>query len=238
MTSTRRTAIAAGVLFLATHVTSVTALVIYGPVLKYSGYIAGAGPDTPVLLGVLLEVVLALAIVGTGVALYPVVKRQNEGAALGYVALRTLEAGVIAVGVVPLLAIVTLRQDGSGGPGAIGLGDALVSFHNWTFLIGPSFVCGTNTALLAYLLYRSGLVPRFIPVLGLIGGPLVFTSGVTQLFGLFGQFSAPVAAMAVPVFAWEICLAVYLIARGFRATAEVARPATAPLVAGAQPVPA
>lgn len=215
MTSTRRTAIAVGVLFLITHVTSIAALALYGPVLNHSD-----GPDTQVLLGALLEVVLALAIVGTAVAIFPVVKRQHEGIALGYVGLRTLEAGVIAVGVVPLLSIVTLRQNLTDTTGAATVERAMVAFHNWTFLVGPSFVCGTNTVLLAYLLYRSGLVARFIPVLGLAGGPLVFASGAAQLFGLYGQFSAWSGIAAVPVFAWEICLAVSLIARGFRPAAE------------------
>jgi hypothetical protein len=220
MTSSRRTAVVVGVLFLITHVTSVPALLLYGPVLNHSEYIVGSGPDGHVLLGAFLEVILALAIVGTGVAVYPIVKGQNESVALGYVGLRTLEAGVIAAGIVPLLAIVTLRQDLTSGAD-VALGSALVSFHNWTFLIGPSFVCGTNTVLLAYLLYRSGLVPRFIAVLGLVGGPLVFASGAAQLFGLYEQISAWSAIAAVPVFAWEICLAVYLIARGFRPSARL-----------------
>lgn len=221
MASTRRSAIAAGVLFLITHFTAIAAVILYEPILAHPGYIVGAGPDTQVLLGVVLDVVLALAIVGTAVALFPVVKRQNEGIALGYVGLRTLEAGVIAVGVVPLLAVVTLRQDltEAAGPGAMTLGSALVAFHNWTFLVGPSFVCGTNTVLLAYLLYRSGLVPRFIAVLGLVGGPLVFASGAAQLFGLYEQVSVWAGLTAAPVFAWEICLAFYLILKGFRPSA-------------------
>jgi hypothetical protein len=216
MSSTRRTAVVAGVLFLITHVTSVGAVLVYGPVLHDPDPL-GSGSDTGLLVGVLLEVFLALAIVGTAVALHPVVKRQNEGVALGYVGLRTLEAAVIAVGVVPLLALVTLRQDLMGAAADAGtLGSILVSLHNWTFLVGPSFVCGTNTVLLAYLLYRSGLVPRFIPVLGLVGGPLVFASGTAQMFGLIDQISVWAGIGAVPIFAWEICLAVYLIAKGFR----------------------
>jgi hypothetical protein len=236
MTSTRTTAVVAGVFYLVTHVTSVAALALYGPVLNHSDYIIGPGPDTQVLLGAFLEVILALAIVGTAVTLYPVVKRQNEGVALGYVGLRTLEAGIIAVGVVPLLAIVTLRQDlaGTTGADATTLGTALVAFHNWTFLVGPSFVCGTNTVLLAYLLYRSGLVPRFIPVLGLVGGPLVFASGAAQMFGIYEQISVWAAIAAVPVFAWEVCLALYLILKSFRPSAA-ARLATAPVVADAHP---
>jgi hypothetical protein len=224
MTSIRRTALVAGILFVITHVTSITARLLYLPALSDPGYILGPGPDAPVLLGAFLDVVLVLAIVGTGVALYPVVRRHNEGAALGYAGLRILEAGVITAGIAALLALVTLRQDlgPAAAADATALGSALVAFNNWTFLIGPSFVCGTNTTVLAYLLLRSGLVPRFIPVIGLIGGPLVFASGAAQMFGLYEQVSAWAALTALPVFAWEICLAFYLIARGFR-PAAVAR---------------
>jgi hypothetical protein len=233
MTSLRNIAIATGVLYLVTHVTSVTGLLLYGPILNNAGYIIGAGPDTQVLVGAFLEAILVLAIVGTGVALFPVVKKQHEGIALGYVGLRTLEAGIIAVGVVPLLVVVTLRQQLAGTAGAdtatlVALGNALVAFHNWTFLLGPSYVCGTNTVVLAYLLYRSGLVPRFIPVLGLVGGPLVFASGAAQMFGLYEQISVWAAIAAVPVFAWELALATWLIAKGFNASAmAVAAPNTA-----------
>ena len=218
MTTNRRIAIAAGALFLATHVTSITARALYLPVLNNPAYIEGAGQDGQVFLGALLEVLLALTIVGTGVALYPVIKRQNEGVALGYVALRTLEAGVIAVGVLPLLAIVTLRQDLTdlAATDSTPLASALAAFNKWAFLVGPSLILGTNTALLAHLLYRSSLVPGFISILGLIGGPLVFASGIAQMFDAYEQVSVWAGVGALPVFAWEICLAVYLIAKGFR----------------------
>jgi hypothetical protein len=209
--------------------------VLYGPVLNHADYIVGPGPDTRVLVGAILEIILAMANIGTAVTLFPVVKRQNEGVALGYVGLRTLEAGIIAVGVVPLLTIVTLRQNLTGTADAVAIGRTLVGFHNWTFLIGPGLVLGINTVLLAYVLYRSGLVARFIPVLGLVGGPLVFASSAATLFGVYQQVSVWAGIAAVPVFAWEICLALYLIIKGFR-PAALARLATTPVVAHAEPV--
>ncbi|MGW7256560.1 DUF4386 domain-containing protein [Streptomyces sp. NPDC054834] len=235
MTSTRTTATAAGVLFLVTHVTSVTALALYGPVLNNKHYITGSGPETQVVLGALLEVLLALAIVGTAVALFPVVKRTNESVAFGYVGLRTLEAAVIAVGVVPLLAVITLRHDAPTQPGTVPLGEAMIALHNWTFLVGPSLVCGTNTVLLAYLLHRSRIVPRFISTLGLIGGPLVFASGTAQMFGLIDQISAWAALAAIPVFAWEICLALFMLIKGFRTPLDEAHAAPAPIPSTLQP---
>ena len=224
MNSTRRTAVIAGVLYFVTHVTSIGALALYGPVLDNSGYVIGSGTDTRVLLGAFLEVILALAIVGTAVTLFPVVRRQNEGVALGYVGLRTLETAVITVGIVSLLAIVTLRQHVAGDPGTdtaglITFGRGMVAVHDWTFLLGPNFVLGTNTVLMAYLMYRSGLVPRFIGVLGLVGGPLIFASATAELFGLYEQVSVWGAVTAIPVFAWEICLATYLVVKGFRPAA-------------------
>jgi hypothetical protein len=229
----RRIAIAAGVLYLVTHVTSVAALILYGPVLKSPDYIVGPGADARVLVGALLEVFLALAIVGTAVTLFPIVKRENEGIALGYVGLRTLEAATIIVGVVSLLAVVTLRQQHAESPGAgtaslVPIGRALVSLHDWTFLAGPNFVLGINTVLLAYLLYRSRLLPRFIPILGLIGGPLVFLVALGVLFGLYKQVSVIGAVSAIPAFAWELSLAFWLIIKGFNASALDALPRNVP----------
>ncbi len=241
MAAARRLAIAAGVCYLLTHVTSVPAAFLYGPVLNDPGYIAGPGPDARVLWGGLLEVLCALGIVGTAVALFPVVRRHNEGGALGYVGLRTLEAGIIAVGVVPLLAVVTLRQQLAGAGGAdsatlVALGRALVAAHTGTVLLGPGLVCGVNTVVLASLLYRSGLVPRFIPVLGLVGGPLVFAYNTARLFGVSEQALSWAALGVVPIFAWEVSLALRLIAKGFNASAiapEPARPATKEVLSAA-----
>lgn len=224
MASSRKIAIAAGVLYLITHVTSIGAHFLYGPILNNAGYITGAGADAQVMVGVLFEVILALAVVGTAVALFPVVKRQNEGVALGYVGLRTLEAGVIAVGVVPLLAVITLRQHLAVTAGAspeplLAASSALVSFHHWTFLVGPGFICGTNTVLMAYLMYKTGLVPRFIPVLGLIGGPLIFAYNTALMFGLVEQISVWAAVAVIPIFSWELTLACWMIIKGFKPTA-------------------
>ena len=223
-TSPRKLALAAGLCYLITHVTVVGAAFLYGPILNNVRYITGSGPDTHVLMGAFFEIICALAIVGTAVALFPVVKRQNEGGALGYVGLRTLEAGIIAVGVVPLLAVVTLRQHLAGTAGTdpatlVTLGNAFVEFHNWTEVLGQGLVVGVNTVLMAYLLYRSGLVPRFIPVLGLVGGPLVFAYHTAKMFGISEQILVWAAIGVIPIFAWELTLAIWLIAKGFKPAA-------------------
>lgn len=231
----RKLAIAAGVLYLITHVTVIGAAILYDPILNDTNYItgSGSGPDTQVLVGAFFEVILAMAIVGTAVALFPVVKRHNEGVALGYMGLRTLEAGIIAVGVVPLLAVVTLRQQLAGTVGTVGavvtdpatlitLGNAFVELHNWTVLLGQGLVVGVNTVLMAYLLYRSGLVPRFIPVLGLVGGPLVFAYNTAKMLGISEQITPLAGILVIPIFAWEVSLAIYLIAKGFKPSAITA----------------
>jgi hypothetical protein len=219
MASTRATARIAGACYLVTHVTSVAALVLYAPVLNQPGYVTGGGADTRVLAGGWLEVVLTLAIVGTAVALYPVTRRHNRGLAIGYVGLRTLEAATIATGIVSLLAVVTLRQQaGAGNAALVAVGQGLVAVHNWTFLLGPNFVCAADTAVLAWLMWRSRLIPRFIAGLGLAGGPLLFVSATAVLFGVFKQVSLPGAIAPLPVFAWELGLALFLIFTGFKAT--------------------
>jgi hypothetical protein len=228
--STRRLAIAAGVCFLITHVTSVGAPFLYGSVLNGAGFITGPGPDTGVLLGALFEIILAMANIGTAVALFPVVKRWHEGVALGYVGLRTLEGAIIAVGVLPLLAVVTLRQHLGSTTGAdtatlATIGNALVALHNWTFILGPGLVCGVNTVLMAYLMYRSGLVPRIIPVLGLVGGPLVFAYNTGLMFGVSQQIAAWAVILVLPIFTWEVSLALWMIIKGFKPAAFDPKPA-------------
>ena len=230
MDTTRKLAIAAGVCYLITHVTSVSAPFLYGPILNHTGYVLGSGADTRVVLGAFLEIILAMANIGTAVALFPVVKRWGEGLALGYVGLRTLEGGIIAVGVLPLLAVVTLRGHLAGATGTdtaalVALGQSLVAVHNWTFILGPGLVCGVNTVLMASLMFRSRLVPRVIPVLGLVGGPLVFAYNAAVLFGLSAHIPAWVAIGVIPIFAWEVSLALWLIIKGFRPAALAATPA-------------
>jgi hypothetical protein len=174
-----------------------------------------------VLLGGFFELVLVAAIVGTGVTLYPIVRNQSQSVALGYLCTRLLEAVVILVGIVGVLSAVTLRQDLAGTPGTdsaalVAVGKSLVAIHDWTFLLGPNFLLGANSLLLAYLMYRSRLVPRLIAALGLIGGLLICVSATAVMFGLYEQVSTVGTVAALPVFAWEVSLAVYLIVKGFR----------------------
>ena len=213
MDSLRKTALVAGVFYLITFV-SIPTLFLYGPV-KEPNYIVGSGPDTAVLVGGILEMIVALAGIGTAVALYPVVKRQNEGVALGFVGIRTLEAATIFAGVVSLLSIVTLRQAGAGAD-ALVTGQALVAQYDWTFLLGQALLPAVNAVLLGSLLYQSRLVPRVLPVLGLIGAPLLIASVTAKYFGIYDELSAWSALAALPIAVWEFSLGVYLTVKGFK----------------------
>lgn len=225
--SQRGIALIAGVLFVITFVTSIPALLLYGPVLDV-GYITGGGADTRVLSGAFLELLLIVANIGTAVVLFPILKRESETLALGYVTARIAECAFIAVGILSVLSVVTLRQDlaGSGsGPATLDtVGRSLVAIKDWTFLLGPGFVVGIgNGLILGYLMYRSGLVPRWMAMLGLVGGPLICVSGIAVLFGGIEEGGAGQVIATIPEFLWELSLGVYLIAKGFRASPITAR---------------
>jgi Domain of unknown function (DUF4386) len=219
----RKVALIAGVFFVITFVTSIPALLLYDPVLNDPNYITGAGADTRVLLGAFLELILIIANIGTAVVLFPILKRQSESIALGFVTARLVESAFIAVGILSVLAVVTLRQDLAGAgsdPATLDtVGRSLVAIKDWTFLLGPGFVVGVgNGLLLGYLMYRSGLVPRRMAMLGLVGGPLICASGIAVLFGGIDKGSVVQGIATIPEFAWELSLGIYLIAKGFKSS--------------------
>jgi hypothetical protein len=218
----RRIAFLAGALYLITFASSIPArFVLLDPVLSDPEYVVGPGGDTGVLVGGLLDMVNALACIGTAVVLFTVVKRQNETVALGFVTSRVLEAAIISVGVVSLLSVVTLRQDLAGTAGAeegslVTVGASLVAVYDWTFLFGPNVMAAVNALLLGSLMYRSGLVPRAIPLMGLIGGPLLLASVTGIVLGTHGLDSGAHVIAAAPIFFWELSLGVYLVVKGFK----------------------
>jgi hypothetical protein len=222
MTSMRKTALAAGALYLLTFV-SIPTLFIYAAV-KSPNYITGPGPDTAAVIGVILEMIVGLAGIGTAVALFPVLKRQNEGVALALIGSRVLEAATIFAGVAIILSIVTLRQTGAGA-GALVMSHTLVTMYNRTFLIGQSFMPVVDDLLLGVLLYRSRLVPRILPVLAFIGAALLVTSDIGVLFNLFGQKSALGTVPSLPIALFEFSLGVWLVIKGFNPKASASLPA-------------
>ena len=210
-----------GWLFLVTYVTSITAKLALYPPLFEGDYVTGPGQDTRVLWGAVSEAVLIIANIGSATFLWPVLKRQHESLAMSYVAARIMESVFIAVGILSVLTVVTLRQTHAGGDaGATGLtvaGDAFITLQEWTFGLGPSFVVGVgNGLILGYLMYRSRLVPRKLAALGLVGGPLIILSGAAVMLGIIELGSAWQNVAAGPEFFWELGLGIYLVVKGFK----------------------
>jgi hypothetical protein len=220
----RKIAMAGGVLYLITFVASIPAVQLYHSVLHHSNYIVTKGSNTPLLWGASLEIITALAGIGTAVALYPVTKRFSQTGAIGFVTSRVLEAALIMVGVLSLLSIATLRGAATGADATslVTTGRALVALHNWTFLLGPGLMAGINATFLASVMYKSRLVPRIIPIVGLIGAPLILISDAGTLFGGWAQLSVPAAFLGAPIFVWELSLGCWLTFKGFKPAALTA----------------
>ena len=227
----RRTARIAGVLYLLTFV-SIPTLALYEPVKEHADFVLGAGSDTGVLWGALSEVVVGLCGIGTAVVLFPVLKRQSETAALGLVAARLLETSLIFVGVISLLSIVTLRTDVAGTAGTdptslVTTGHSLAAVYNWTFLLSQSLMPVACDLLLGYLLYRSALVPRILPLVALVGAPLLLVSDIAVFFGAYDRVSPLAGLAALPVAAFEFSLGVWLVVKGFNPSSPVLAQPTA-----------
>jgi hypothetical protein len=225
MDSMRKTALVVGVLFILTFITSIGGVIAYGPVLSDPNYITGAGADTRVFLGALLELFLIITNIGCATVLFPLLKRQGEGLALSYVAARIMECTFILVGLLSLLAIVTLRQTATAADAGslVLIGKTLRAIHDWTFLLGPGFADGIGTGLiLGYLMYRSGLVSRRMALFGVVGGPLLAASGIAVLMGVIPRGSAVQGILTIPEIVWELFLGLWLTFKGFKSLPVVA----------------
>ncbi|HSC51918.1 MAG TPA: DUF4386 domain-containing protein [Gaiellaceae bacterium] len=226
-----------GVLFLITFVTSILGLWLYQPVLDDPvGYVAGAGQNNRILLGVLLELLLIVANIGTAVVVFPVVRRQSEELALGFVTARLFECTFILVGIVAVLGIVTLQKEVAGATeGTVAY--TLAAIKDWTFNLGPGWVVGWgNGLILGYLMYSSELVPRKLTWLGLVGGPLIILSGTAVMFGVDHPSGTLQGVATIPEFLWELSLGVYCTFKGFRPSSPILQPE--PGAAGMEAVPA
>jgi Domain of unknown function (DUF4386) len=208
-----------GVLFALTFITSIAGLILYDPVLNEPDYILGDGADTRIQFGALCEIFLVITNIGTAVVLWPIVRRQSEALALSYFASRVVESTIIAVGLISMLSVVSLREEFAGGGAEDGsltvAGESLIAIHDFTFLLGPGFGVGVNGMLLGYLFYKSGLVPRQIAVFGLIGGPMIFASSIAVMFGAYEQSGAHFF-FSIPEIVFEAGITVYTIWKGFR----------------------
>jgi hypothetical protein len=219
---TKKLARAFGIWFLLTWVFAIAARMLFEPAYTDPDFILGVGSDFRVQLGAVFEFLLLIANIATAVVLYPVVKRQSQIGALGYVTARIMESAFLMVGLLSLLALVALRQDLRGATGADAAaleatGKALVSVYKFGFLFGPGLVVGFgNGLILGWLMYSSGLVPRRLAMVGLIGGPSLIVVFALVLFGVVETGSPAQALFSLPEMVWEAALPIYCIWKGFK----------------------
>ena len=223
MSPSRRIALVVGVLFLITFVTSIGAVIAFQPALDDpAGYVSGGGSDGRIFLGAFLELLLIVANIGTAVVLFPIVRRQSEILALGYVTARIVESTFALVGLISVMSLVSVNDALAGATGAeaaalTAQGNSLAATYDWAFLFGPGLVVAFgNGLILGYLMYRSGLVPRRMAMLGLVGGPMLAASFVMILFGVYDNGPGLAGLMALPEIVWEASLGVYAAWKGFR----------------------
>lgn len=222
MSPTRKAALIAGVAYILTFIGSIPALPLYHDLLNDPDHLLGNASDTGVLWGALGEIVCALTGIVTAVALYPIARRHSERAALGFITSRVLEASMIFVGVLSVLSLVTLHDAGvpAGEAGSLlTTGRGLVALRDWTFLLGPGLAPAISALCIGTVMYRTGLVPRIIPTMGLIGAPLLLASSTASLFGAWDQVSGTAVLMALPIATWELSFGIYMAVKGFRTPA-------------------
>jgi hypothetical protein len=224
MSSFRKTALAGGVLYLLTFIGSIPAAILVGPAINDPSYVTGPGADQQVALGLVLELVNIIALFGCAVALFSVVRRVHEGLAVGYLATRLFEAATIMVGVVSLLALISLRQHGAADGSATSLvpvSQALVDIRNWAMTIGPN-MAAFNALMLGTALYRARLVPRAIPALGIVGAPILISFVILTVLGVTGTGTLFQGIAVLPFFVWELVLGLWLTFKGFNESSRIA----------------
>ena len=223
MTSFRKTALVGGILYLVTFLGSIPAALAVAPADKAS-YVTGAGSDTQVAFGLVLELINVFGCIGCGVAFFSVVRRVHEGLAIGYVTTRLFEAVTITTGVISLLALITLRQQGAAAGNAetlLPIASGLVAIRHWAMILGPN-MAAFNALMLGTALYRAGLVPRALPALGLIGSPLLISFVVASILGIHLEGTIFQAIAVFPFFFWELFLGLWLTFKGFNESSRLA----------------
>lgn len=221
MKANKNSAIAAGILYLVAAAAAIIGRLLYGPILQHPEYILqGSAQENQILWGAFFEIITAFAVFGTPIALFPVLRKINISLAVASVAFRVLEGTMIIVGILVLLTIVNLShafvlevQPDNGS--YLMISKAFLALHHRTFTFGPNIALGPSTFMIGYMLYKSRLVPRFIGILGMVGGPLIFLAGILIMFGVFSQTSLWSGLFTVPVFLYEILLAIRLLKKGY-----------------------
>ena len=222
---TRTSEIIVGILFIVAAVTAIIGLLLYDPILKGPDYLTnGSEHANQVVLGAIMELLLVVSAVGTATTMFPILRKYNETIALWHLCFRFLEAIIITVGIISVLSLLTLSREfvAAGAADTASYqasGILLKAIHDWTFLLGPLFMLGINTMMYSYIFFKTKLLPRFIPILGMTGATLVFINALLVMFGVIEQISTWGAILALPIAANEMILAVWLISKGFNKSA-------------------
>jgi hypothetical protein len=216
-----------GIFYIVTFVTSIPALLLYQPVLDEARYVVGGGSqDNQIIFGALLEMILISANIATAVLLYPLMRRRFPVLSMGYVTSRIMESVFIAVGVLSVLTVITLRSDAPHSDALVTVSRAFVALKDLTFLLGPGFVVGIgNGLLMGWMMYRSGFVPRRLALVGLIGGVLIVASGIAVMFDVIEQGGVAQGIATIPEFIWEAAFGIYLAVTGGRTAQLLDAPA-------------
>ena len=211
-----------GAFFILAAITSIIGLILYEPALRDVSYLSHAAQqNNKILTGVFLELMLVCTAAGTAIMLYPYLKRYNESLGMGYFCFRLLEVVSILIGTISVLSILSLSRFYTGNVHTTAqmnfqiLGQNLIDIHSWTFIIGPNFFLGINTFIYAYVFFKTNLVSKKIAVLGLIAAILIFIAAFLEMFGIIQQVSLVGGLFGLPIFVYEMMVAIWLIIKGF-----------------------
>ncbi len=217
----RKNAILTGIFFIAASTTAIIGLVLYNPLLVSSNYLTeGAANSFQIILGAVFELILVASNIGTAIMLFPYLRKYNIHLGLGYLCFRFLESVTILIGLISVLALLTLSISFTGNPAAdinlfSSVGISLKAIHDWTFIVGPHFLLGINTFIYSYTFFKSGLVPKKLSTIGITGAILIIITALLKMFGVTEGFSALTVVLALPVALYEMILAGWLITKGF-----------------------
>lgn len=227
-----------GILFILATVPFSISVVVLEPILAPPDVMARvAGSPGRVGVGVLLELVNHIAVVGIAVVVFPVLKTFSERLALGYLAARSIEAALFGVATLHLLTLVFVSGElvAAGGPPAAELAvlsNVLLAGHDWNSAVLPFTAFALGALLLNYTLYRARLVPRWIAVFGLLSAVSILAARILLIVGI-SLAPSTVAAMDGPIFLQEMVFAVWLIFKGFEPLSDT--PSIAPDAREASP---
>jgi hypothetical protein len=224
MTSDRRTGRIAGVLFILATAASLLSVAFLGPITASDYLVSISANGNQVLTGALLAIIAAFASASIAISLYPVLRRHNEGLALGAVGFRLVEGVFYIVGVAGLVVLLTLSQEfvGVGAPSASyyqTLGALLLAGYHWVTNVGALLAFCLGALMYYYIFYQTRVVPRWLSSWGLVAASMTMASGVLVMFSLIGPLSTFQVVLNLPIAVQEMVLAVWLIVKGFNSSA-------------------